>query len=443
MGGLHLYHAWPGLSVVEASCDMACEVPLYRRTVALIGPYVVDIFRVAGAGTRDYLFHSIGDGTGDDLEMETGPGTWERQEKGTLAGPDVALASKGGYGFLFDVRRLRTDGGFKAVWRAKEDRKLGLRLLAVGGPGRTLIRAKGEGFGVRGQSPFEAHVIQREECADHAASSRFVNVFEVFKEKPALGEVRELGLAPATEPVRGLSAVALAIREGERTQYVFSAMDGHTLRRTEADGLRFEFAGRFGVVTTRGGRVEAMRLVGGRRLACGEAVLETAGDFIGIVERVDLEGNALLVRPDAGSAPLPHEIAGQSLIASNPVWAVNSSYEIAGAEATPEGLVRVRLAEMPLLVARGVVESADLEEGCFASRTPVMKLRYVPRIFDGKRVRSRDASGAPEFVLKSAAEKAIALANRDAIRHFPPGGEYFIYDVGAGDRVEIAAVGQQ
>ena len=79
VGRLHFFAKQPFLDVVEASAERAYpKANLYRRTVAVVRDdegeplYTVDIFRVAGASTRDYLFHSLG--RLDDFTV-TGDGT--------------------------------------------------------------------------------------------------------------------------------------------------------------------------------------------------------------------------------------------------------------------------------------------------------------------------------------------------------------------------------
>ncbi|MFH1268493.1 MAG: hypothetical protein ABIK89_22450, partial [Planctomycetota bacterium] len=79
----------------------------------------------------------------------------------------------------------------------------------------------------------------------------------------------------------------------------------------------------------------------------------------------------------------------------------------------------------------------DAESGAFATRTPVMKLRVNPGLFNGKPARS--ASSGPEHRLKTATEGAFVLSDPGALSEFSAGGEYIVYDVGAGDRAEMVS----
>jgi hypothetical protein len=124
IGHLHAFAMEAPCDMVEASAERAyAQASLYRRTLALVRDrdgeplYTVDLFRVAGASTRDYLFHSLG--RPQDLSVRTARGepTWTKQGSGSLAGPGIAPMSRGGYAFLFDVQRTAGDLPFTAAWR--------------------------------------------------------------------------------------------------------------------------------------------------------------------------------------------------------------------------------------------------------------------------------------------------------------------------------------
>jgi len=125
-GRMHLFSTQPACDVVEASCEAAYpNCSLYRRTVALVRDsegeplYTADIFRAAGAKTRDYLFHSLG--TPEDMMVVCGDEwvQWESQPEGSLAGADVPPMTRGGYGFIFDLKRAKTPSDFVALWLPK------------------------------------------------------------------------------------------------------------------------------------------------------------------------------------------------------------------------------------------------------------------------------------------------------------------------------------
>lgn len=92
---------------------------------------------------------------------------------------------------------------------------------------------------------------------------------------------------------------------------------------------------------------------------------------------------------------------------------------------------------MPLLVGWGRVGAVDAARGSFASATPLLKLRFNAGLFGGKRVRAKAENAAPECRLKSASEGAFTVDDPAGLKAFAPGGEYFVYDVGPGDVVEV------
>jgi hypothetical protein len=159
----------------------------------------------------------------------------------------------------------------------------------------------------------------------------------------------------------------------------------------------------------------------------------------GKIVATDVERPALIVRLDENSAPLTAAAASQFALVHNDAYACPAVYDLAGVEPQADGLWRLNLT-MPLVVARGVVGSVASDAGSFASRTPVMKLRVNPGLFNGKRVRPRLANDTPEHALKTASESAFALADAAGLADFPVGGEYVVLDVGAGDTVEIVSV---
>lgn len=607
IGSLHYFAAEPTCDVVEASARPAYpKATLYRRTVALVRDdrgepsYTVDIFRVAGATTRDYLFHSLGKPEDLTIELEDPKATWTRQPKGSLAGQDAAPMTRGGYGFLFDVERTKTDRPFNATWRptfgssqpdrylltgqrfrdfsveftivrtgkASGDREralfafcvdpndvgnrrvawldaggtlpigkpvqvrievegsqaqtyfdgelhsrgvdtagspaddgvigflhyynyayqyrgfvltpkgghptrvdfakpldqqfwaridstyqtgdglllardfegVGLHLHMLGAPGREVIRAKAEGYGVRGQSPLEGHLVVRDRVSDVAQGTLFAAVIEASHGKPRVTSVKPIPVGqPVPAPLEACDTVALQVTavdsHGEpRVDYIISAMDDTAEHIIKSDLGPIKSKGRFALVATRDGRVASLTLVGKGHLSCGQKQLELPEAIRGKIVASDVEDHSLIVRLDAGSTVPSKSSLGRKLLVSNPAFVCPSVYTIVGYEPAEQGTWRFKL-NMPLTVARGVIKSVDSAGGTFATRTPVMKLRVNPGLFDGKWVRV--APGGKEHRLKSATEAAFALADPAGIHDFAVGREYLVSDVGVGDRIEV------
>ena len=101
----------------------------YERTLAMIDvgddSFLIDLFRVEGGNTHDYLFHGLpfGDFTTRNLEMVS------EQKKGALLGEDVEWGgdksgNESGYDFLKNVRRYKPQGTWSVSWKTQNDDRL-------------------------------------------------------------------------------------------------------------------------------------------------------------------------------------------------------------------------------------------------------------------------------------------------------------------------------
>jgi heparinase II/III-like protein/F5/8 type C domain-containing protein len=323
---------------------------------------------------------------------------------------------------------------------ARDFESVGLHLHMLGAPGREVIRAKAEGHGIRGQSPLEGHLVVRDRVDDLAQGTLFAAVIEAPQERPRVTKVESMPVGqPTSASLEACDTVALRVTtidsQGEpRVDYVISAMDETAEQTIESDLGPIQFKGLFALVATRDKRVASLTLVGGGHLSCGRKRLEMPGAIRGQIVTADVEGDSLVVRLDAGSTVPSKSSLGQKLLVTNPAFVCSSVYTIAGCEPAEQGTCRLKL-NMPLTVARGVIKSVDSANGTFATRTPVMKLRVNPGLFNGKWVRA--APGRKAHRLKSATEAAFVLANPAGIHDFAAGREYLVGDVGVGDRIEV------
>src|SRR5262249_23326389 len=127
------------------------------RMIALIeaGPdqfYAVDFYRIAGGKEHWWGFHAQGG------EVTTSGLSLDRQQSGTLAGPDVPygdpkwLKENGctwnqygwngpmfGFAHLYNVERGRSDGGWSADWALKNADGLHLRLTVPEAKGAEVL----------------------------------------------------------------------------------------------------------------------------------------------------------------------------------------------------------------------------------------------------------------------------------------------------------------
>jgi hypothetical protein len=95
-GSLHLFTATPRVKAVEASSAAYDKAEVYRRTCVQVdhgaaGAYVLDIFRVQGGASRQYVFH----GPSNDYEIE-----------GLESGPRVSEAPPIRFAVRFHLPRL-------------------------------------------------------------------------------------------------------------------------------------------------------------------------------------------------------------------------------------------------------------------------------------------------------------------------------------------------
>ncbi len=221
IGRLHLFAAEPPCDVVEASAERAyAQATLYRRTVAIVRDddgeplYTLDLFRVAGAKTRDYHFHSLG--TPEDLNVRGSSGTlvWTKQVRGSLAGPNVTPMSQGGYGFLYDVQTAEGSAPFTAVWEPK------LNTLQ---PDRYLLSRRS----------YRDCTVEFKITRTPGASGRQERAVFVFTASPSdIGNRRVIMLPVESLPVGKAVAVRVEMR-GSRAQMTF---DGRPVGRVDVSG---------------------------------------------------------------------------------------------------------------------------------------------------------------------------------------------------------------
>ncbi|NSW57108.1 MAG: heparinase II/III family protein [Armatimonadetes bacterium] len=314
-----------------------------------------------------------------------------------------------------------------------------LHLFAAGSPGREVIRAAAEGYGVRGQAPLEGHLILRDIREDTAQGTAFLTVLEAVDGPSSVTAMQRLEITPSGDgTLTDCDAVAMRVEAsdsaGPRVDYVLSALDMDTVRQLQVDGHNIRFRGAFGLVTTRSGQPTKLMLVGGGELACDGHTLSSPGNLTGQVVTVDPSAPAISVRLDDRCPTPDASLVGSKIKLENQAYVCPAVYTITSVEALPEGLWRLGL-NMPLTVARGAIASVNAGNASFASRTPVMKLRMNPGIFNGKPARALP-DGAP-VRLTTATESAFVLADPAAISDFHPEGEYEILDVGVGDPFTI------
>ena len=366
---------------------------------------------------------------------------------------DLVITPKDGepIGVSFDERLnsemwARIDPTYQAadgVLNVADARPRAIRLYMLGAPGRELIRAKAEGHGIRGQSPFEGHLIVRQRTDDAAQGSIFASVIEVFRTEARVLKVERVQLdSEAAGALTGADAVALrvttvALDGTRREDIVISALRDEVVRSGTVGGTNLTFQGRFGLVATRDGEAPAMSLVGGGQLTFGDSRLDGKGSVLGTVKGVEPAEDAVLIELRGGSPKPSEDLVGRPVRITNPQYACPAVFTITGVEQVGADIWRLRL-NMTLTLAHGNIGDVDAAKGSFTSSTPVMKLRVNPGLFNGKCVRS--SPEAAQHRLTTATEGELKLADPKALADFSPDGTYTVYDVGVGDEVEIVGV---
>lgn len=129
VGKLIFFHPGEALKAARATCDNAYEGVILDRTVALIGPLLVDIYRVRSAEEHqyDWAFHVDGELISSSLKLESVPGV---------------LSSSRGYSHITDVRRGRMgDRSCQLSFSVSEEDVMRMTIFPV--PGGLLILGSG------------------------------------------------------------------------------------------------------------------------------------------------------------------------------------------------------------------------------------------------------------------------------------------------------------
>lgn len=448
-GSLWFFGRTPGMQAVCATGDRAYPAcaEVYERTLVMVDApgsdaYVVDVFRVCGGSTHDYMFRSLSGDDGENLSLEFPPGTATvRQIRGTAAGEDVAFGSSPGLGYIKDVSRTACDREWSATWRAGDEENTGIRLTMIGQSGSEIVNGKGEGFGFFGQSPWDASVAVRQ---SGGGESIFMGVLEPFQEDPFVRSVEALDVS---------GGIGAKIRLDGRVDYVLRRLEKGAVCTAEVDGAPVAFDAEVARLSVYESGRRDLQIVQGTRLRFGGEILEGADLPSGRVEAVDPDRRSVVVTLDSGDGIAK----GDVIVFRNPAFTCNSSYEVVATEAMEGNRARLGL-HMSFNLSEGVVQSMNRARGLFATDTCMTKLRACPGLFDGKAIRSEGrAVGAIETagpdILKEEersfatrlADGASATGTMTYFRFNDPcqvsglnvGDRFMVCDLNAGDRFEV------
>jgi len=225
--------------------DEVLPVKRYRRAMALVRTesnnfYIVDIFRVQGGSTNDWMLHGnlaknykimVSGMDGKDLNLSPLPGKIGQ--------------------YLENLRSIKDFGGnFTAEFVASEKDAI-LRSITAGGPGTEIILAEGPAIRLENEpsnwgepgKPMANAILPKGKSEflcirRNGAENVFVSVIEAYKNRPGIKDI-ELVKVSGNDP----SAVAVKIKTlSGREDLLVSTLEGNA--PVEVSGYKFEFTGR-------------------------------------------------------------------------------------------------------------------------------------------------------------------------------------------------------
>ncbi|MCP4643987.1 MAG: hypothetical protein GY851_26325 [bacterium] len=420
------------------AADTYPQCDTYRRHLVMIDvdserSYFVDLFQVDGGGQHDYSLH------GPTGTCEIHGGTWAKQEKGTLAGDDVAVAEiyddatrgkegyKGTYygytgsGFqhLCNVQRLQ-EGDWFAEWAHEKAPEAKLRIRMLPPNDTETILADAQVSPVKHKELVRFAIARR--TGNAGLSSRFASVLEPFAGAPRIESVSRID--------QGSSTAVVVTRSGGLTDVVVWNPAGSDVA-WDSLGIRTNAA--TAVVTLdAGGEPLRAFFANGAQLSVGDRVFTADAPLRGEVVAVDAKACQVQVRLDAKPETLP---AAQTVAhfenglrrTAHPVMNAEFENDILTLTTRDDILTgRVRVTEVE---AQALRTNTHME---FASE------------YDGSYI--ADGSLAGFFPMRTVSrpkgeDSALALVESlPEGNPFTSGEDVWIVNVGPGDRMEIPAV---
>lgn len=437
-GHLNLLASGDGVQVMDASGEDAYRgiASEYRRTVTMVDisdedSYLLDIFRVKGGKTHDYIFHGLPFGEFSTVGLALSPA----QTKGTLMGEDIEFGktfegmTTGGYQYLSDVRRSKADAEWSVDWLLK-DKKLGLRMTMPAGSAKEAIVTDGVPEAAPGNPEKMEYVLARNDTG----SSTFVSVIEPYKDKPSVQRVT--ALKPDSGSREDLAAVK--VDGNNRTDCIFSALDGVTTSTFDAG--KIEFAGEFGSISEGNAGITAMTLVNGSVLRKDDWEIRTDAKSRAKVASVDYKANTFTLDR---AVPVPAALVGQALVFSNPKH--SASFTVKAVE-TKAGRTVLRFGDIPMIEGIGVLKSVDDKVGTVESnnRLSGYGMKWAGKTIDGRALVNEAMT---DSWLITAYDSGVwhvrssePLSERIGTTNGKPSKFFYIGEVNAGDDVMLPAI---
>jgi hypothetical protein len=413
------------------------------RCVALVDVdsdkfYGVDFYRVMGGKEHWWSFMA------QEGDFTTGGVTLDKQQGGTLAGPEVPYGdpnwlrergcSLGNYGwsgqmfgfpYLYNVEHGKPDGVWYADWHLKNADDLHLRLTVM--EAKDMAVSICDGKSPASGSPYEMKWVLLNKKGEEHLSSLVASLIEPYIKEPIIQETRPIKLTGADEG--GFPAQGYVLRIGHRMDTLLFS-DTPQIQRNTEEGLRF--AGRFGFCSEEEGRPVSMTLVDGTYLAKnGFEIQLDYPEYQGKIVRVDYGNGTIVISP---SPPDAAKMAGAYIFIRN--LNRRSAYRVQAVTAVPEG-VQVKLGQ-DACIGRGRVIGIDDFKILTNTPFPLHHFRY----YHGARL--VNASQTSEYHLIEVRDKKAAIIDHgmhpEAVKsklasEFPADSWFEVYDYGAGDDV--------
>jgi hypothetical protein len=437
---------------------VAPQVSAYRRTMALIPVsekdcYGVDLFEVRGGGEHHLSYH------GPQAQITTSGLTLESQERGTLAGEDVAFGQeykdaagrtrRDAFCLMTNVQRATPARPWAVDYAAGDERDVHVRLHGVPEAGTEVILA--DGRGATHPEYYTVKFVLAHRLGEAPLASQFVTVVEPYEREPFIKSIRRVDLPAARA---GFAPVVLEIETNAGTDTIVFSQDPNRSLLVP-DGVQVQ--GRFALVRRRGSQPVAACLMGGRRLSAG-AVMLKLGSAAAAGKILAVERGKCMVDLDLKTLD-PPSLVGRTIRLYNDLR--SSIYTITAAQRTRRG-TRLTL-NTTSLIGEGVAKSVD----DFVVHNPVLMFYGGLAVnADGTRTRGHSlyvgatlenesgtialpvegvtgggywGSPGDVWIDRARAPQATAAFLRAALTDANGDGDagFALYDYGVGDRYEI------
>lgn len=259
-GDVELYHALGRFKITEGASKAYPQSPVYRRFVAQVehpgeNSYLFDVFRVRGGDRHDLIFHGPAQRFEEEgIELRPDPTSLARYQFSNVRGGQA------------DKWRLR--------WRTPTGR---FQTLAIDADDEKVLIA--DGWGQRAsKDPYTTlpFVIRRRDAGAGTLESRYLSLYEGYRNEPLVKEVRTLQLAG--ERVEGAEGtVAVAVTAGAHTDYLLHGVHASSVSADTEHG-ELLFQGRAGVASLQSSGLDILGVIGGGRISIGGYALQLLSD---------------------------------------------------------------------------------------------------------------------------------------------------------------------